>query len=102
MRAIEDFMNRLTDMDWGWWPVLHFRPAKDENIDNKVLIKITPIFGTFLALFILFTSTQNTLISVLTTVLVSWIAFFAAYKLTFAIAWNARASRLREQNHKNN
>jgi len=102
MRAIEDFMNKMTDMDWGWWPVLHFRPAQDKNIDNKVLMKITPIFGTFLALFVLLTSTQITLISTLATLLTSWIFFFVAYKLTFAIAWNARASRLQKQNENSN
>ena len=98
MQAIENFMNKLTDMDWGWWPAVHLRPVKDENIDNPVLLKITPIFGTFAALIIILTSIDITILSGLIIFIVSWIAFFIIYKFTFAIAWNRRASRLRNLN----
>jgi len=25
---LENLINGLTDMDWGWWPVLFLRPPK--------------------------------------------------------------------------
>lgn len=43
-------MNNLTDMDWGWWPLIKMRPPKDQFIDNALLLKITPFFGTQAAL----------------------------------------------------
>ena len=100
MQEIESLMNSLTDMDWGWWPVVHLRPAKDENIDNSTLLKITPVFGTFAAIVVVFTGNiPMTFISMLICLTSCWVVFFLAYKFTFAIAWNSRAARLREANN---
>ncbi len=52
MRKFEDIMNWLTDLDWGWWPVLSMRPQKDDDIDNRVLLKISPIFGSVAGLIL--------------------------------------------------
>ena len=41
MRKLEDFLNSLTDMDSGWWPVLFLRPPKDKEIDNRLLLRLT-------------------------------------------------------------
>ena len=38
---LENLMNGLTDMDWGWWPVLFLRPPKDKDMDNLMLLRLT-------------------------------------------------------------
>ena len=50
---IENFMNQLTDMDWGWWPVLFLRPAKDKVIDNIILLKLSMVFGSSIGILFL-------------------------------------------------
>jgi hypothetical protein len=100
MRQIEDFMNSLTDMDWGWWPVVSMRPPKDRDIDVRVLAKISPIFGStmgllaFLLLVIQRTVTFN-ITGLFVYVVLGVVAFFILYKFTFAYFWNCRARRLR-------
>ncbi len=37
MRTLEDFLNRLTDMDSGWWPFLYLRPETGLLMDNRIL-----------------------------------------------------------------
>jgi hypothetical protein len=100
MRLIEDFMNWLTDMDWGWWPVVSLRPPKDEDIDNRVLFKISPIFGSMAGLLFLFIrivdgSERFTFTSVIAYLLFGCALFFILYKFTFAYFWNRRARRMR-------
>jgi apolipoprotein N-acyltransferase len=99
MRKIEDFMNRLSDIDWGWWPVLSLRPPKDRDIDSRVLFKISPIFGGMAGLIILLwvalRHETSTVGKVVIFYLLGCVAFFAIYKFTFAYFWNHRARRLR-------
>lgn len=99
---IEDFMNKLTDMDSGWFPVLSLRPAKDKDIDNVVLAKLSLVFGSVMGVICLLLlnfarwvgiSFGNIVFSVLS----GWIIFFVLYKLTFAYFWNRRAQRLRSK-----
>ena len=96
---IESFMNILTDMDWGWWPVLSLRPPKDRDIDNQTLVKLTLVFGSivgFIFLLIVLTSTGTiTLGSFLVSVVSGWLLYFGVNKFTFAYFWNRRARRLR-------
>jgi len=100
MEHIERFMNRLTDMDAGWWPVVCFRPPKDRDIDDKVLLRISPIFGSVLGLLIFADRAVHQEVAVrgstfLLATLAGWVAFFFLYKVTFAYFWNRRARRLR-------
>ena len=96
MQVVIDFMNRLTDMDWGWWPMLSARPPKDRDIDSVVVLKITPVFGTAVALVAILPTLGSLSPTRLAIILVvCWVAFFAAYRATFAVAWNARARSLR-------
>ena len=88
-------MNWLTDMDWGWWPILSARPPKDRPINTAVLLKITPIFGTAAGLALAAIEQHlNSPIRVAADVLVGWLGFFVLYRCTFALAWNSRAKRL--------
>ena len=96
MKVVIDFMNWLTDMDWGWWPLLSARPSKERPIDIVVLAKITPFFGTLAGLLIAVIANHFTsLRRVLVDVGLAWVLFFIGYRLTFAIAWNSRARLLR-------
>ena len=100
MRQIEDFMNRLTDMDWGWWPVVALRPAKDKDIDNLVLFKISPVFGSVGGLLLLFFRVFHrrealTVMGIMLYLLIGCVAFFIVYKFTSAYFWNRRARRMR-------
>lgn len=99
MRKLEDFMNQLTDMDWGWWPVLFLRPPKDRDIGNVVMLKMTLWFGTLVGLAVWLIPTRGapglTATEIVRLILCAWVAFFLGYKFTFAIFWNRRAKRLR-------
>ncbi|MEQ2008188.1 MAG: hypothetical protein ABMA26_15430 [Limisphaerales bacterium] len=100
MRKLEDLMNWMTDMDWGWWPVLSMRPPKDGDMDNRVLLKISPIFGSVAGLILYFLrpppfGVEFKLEVMAFFVLAGWVAFYALYKVTFAYFWNCRAGRLR-------
>jgi hypothetical protein len=54
MNTIVELLNKLSDMDWGWWPILKCRPSKNQYINTAVLIKITAFYGTILGLLIAF------------------------------------------------
>ncbi|WP_395753689.1 hypothetical protein [Prosthecobacter sp.] len=113
MRRIEDFMNWLTDMDSGWWPVLSLRPPKDRDIDNRVLFKMSPVFGslTGFAIFVLSypqmlsAGSASRLATVVAGVMIWYlfgcVVFFVGYKFTFAYFWNRRARRLRSGQEQN-
>ncbi|NOU20362.1 MAG: hypothetical protein HOO93_00990 [Methyloglobulus sp.] len=94
-------MNWLTDMDWGWWPIVSLRPPKDRDIDNRVLFKISPVFGGMAALLCIVLLASRHMISftvakVVVIYLLCCVGFFVVYKLTFAYFWNRRATRLRD------
>jgi hypothetical protein len=100
MRRLETFMNRLTDADWGWWPVVFLRPPQERDIDTLVLLKMTCVFGVgagVIAVALMFSNgiVLNTM-RVLLTLLVGCLGFFFVYRMTFAYVWNRRAKRLRE------
>lgn len=99
MRKLEQLMKWLTDMDWGWWPVVHLRPRKERDIDNSVLLKMTAWFGTWLGIIAIVLQRRGDILSpgnVAVRVVAGWVAFFFIYKFTFAICWNKRAKRLRQ------
>ncbi len=97
MNRLFTFMNWLTDMDWGWWPVLHCRPARDRDIDFRVLLKVTPLFGSVAGILIVAASPHlRTPIGMAACITSSWVMFFVLYRITFAMAWNRRAKELRK------
>jgi len=98
MRKIEDFSNWLTDMDWGWWPLLNLRPEKNEDIDSRVVLKITPFYGTIVGLCFFAPSATigGTLARFLLCIALGWAVFYFGYRRTCAVAWNRRAARLRK------
>ena len=101
---IENTMNKLTDMDSGWFPVLFLRPTQDKDIDNVVLIKLSLVFGTAIGIILLLlyflTGAGISLSNVVFSIVSCWILFFVLYKFTFAYFWNRRAQRLRGKRRK--
>lgn len=100
MKPIEDFMNRLNDMDWGWWPLVSLRPPKDREIDNRLLLKLSPVFGGVSGLIgflycVMRHLTPATAGRAVFFYLIGCAVFFVVYKFTFAHFWNRRARRLR-------
>ena len=104
MRTLEDFMNRLTDMDSGWWPFLYLRPETSQLMDNRILLKMSiyfgPLYGAILSFLpVLFKRAEFSLSSVVASAVIVTILFFPLYKYTFALFWNRRARRLQAQTH---
>jgi hypothetical protein len=102
MSSFEDFMNRLTDIDLGWWPFLFLRPKKDQLIDTAALLNISIYFGVlygavFYCVWAILKRTGFSIASLLAHIVVFPIAFFVLYKCTFAVFWNRRARRLQSQ-----
>lgn len=106
MHKLENFMNRLTDMNSGWWPFLHLRPEMNQLIDNRVLLKMSvyygPLFGVILSLVVVaLRISELSWLAVAAVVLINialfTALFFVFYKYTFAIFWNRRARRLQDQ-----
>jgi len=100
---IENFINRLNDMDWGWWPVLSLRPPKDKDLDNLIILKLTLIFGSVLGVLFLLVGWVTrvlTLTCAVVSFLIGWVLFFLVFKGISAYFWNRRARRLREPEDK--
>ena len=99
MQRIEDFMNWLSDMDWGWWPVLSLRPPKNQDIDNSVLLKISLVFGIVpgqlaFVIDVVLKMVKPTFLLLGLLIVGGWIAFILVYKTTIACFWNRRARRI--------
>lgn len=95
---MENFMNKLTDMDWGWWPFIKLRPNKDQIMTSLHVAKMALYFGGLygILLYFVFRAQRHgfdiTHLAIYTTVMV--IVFFIFYRFTFAYFWNVRATRL--------
>jgi hypothetical protein len=99
-RGLEDTLNRLADIDAGWWPFLRLRPERSQPMDNRWLLRMALHYGTlygaliFIGYWIVGFLPPSPLWAA--ACVLAFIAyFFLAYKFTFAIFWNRRAARLR-------
>lgn len=99
MSRLEDAMNRMSDLDAGWWPFLHLRPARNQRMENRWLAGMALryglpfgalVYGWYVFIDFLPRSPAWAAICVLT----ATAFFFLVYKFTFAVAWNRRAERL--------
>lgn len=100
---LEPTLNALADMDWGWWPFLFLRPMRHELLTTRRVARMSAMFGTFYgaggAALFAFGLRRPMFGGVVETFLIGiplcCVAFFILYRLTFAVAWNVRAERLR-------
>lgn len=99
MQSLENAVNRLSDFDAGWWPLLRLRPAKDQLMNTVRLLKIVGAAGALVGLPLV------GIAAVLQHPFLPWldlakylalacVGFFFVYRFTFALAWNRRARRL--------
>lgn len=99
MRKIEDLANRLTDMDWGWWPFLALRPREDQDLNTarvaRLGIALGVFYGTLLVVALHFSGRTLTIPQGVLMVAGISAGFLVVYRLTFAVFWNMRAQRLR-------
>lgn len=102
MPRLEDIVNRLTDIDAGWWPFLRLRPPASQRMDNRCLLRMAlhygPLFGALVyAWYVVIGFLPWSLVWALVCVAVGIAFFFLASKFTFAVYWNRRAERLQRQ-----
>lgn len=98
-------MNRLSDMDSGWWPFLSQRPPKDVLIDDARLLGMTvrygPVYGAALAVAAMATRTIEPSFAAGAVCIAGFsVSFYLSYKYTFAVYWNRRARRLQSMSSK--
>ncbi|MCC2673504.1 MAG: hypothetical protein K0R58_451 [Ramlibacter sp.] len=99
MSRFENAMNRLSDLDAGWWPFLNLRPARDQRMENRWLagmaLRYGLPFGSIVYGWYVFIGFLPLSIAwAVTCVLAAVAFFFVVYRFTFAVAWNRRAERL--------
>lgn len=107
MHSIENFLNRLTDVNSSWWPFLFLRPEKSRRIDNRHLLKMSVYFGSFygaiIAIFTFFLKLREfSFVFIIENIVAMAVLFLFFYKYTFALFWNRRACRLQEQADESN
>jgi hypothetical protein len=99
MHRLENTMNRLSDIDAGWWPFLHLRPARHQRMDNRWLAGMAlryglPFGAVVYGWYVLIGFLPLSIPWAVACVLAALAFFFLVYKFTFAVAWNRRAGRL--------
>ncbi len=98
LRKIEEFANRLSDMDWGWWPLRSLRPARDQEISQTLILKLCAFHAT--AVGLLFAglyagrAATPTLPGGTKAFIFGWFIFYLCYKYLCVPFWNHRARRL--------
>jgi hypothetical protein len=99
MDGFDELLNWFSDQDWAWWPLLRLRPARDQDIDHRVLLQLSSVFGPLAGIgAVLICSRICGVLPILTSVLVvlvTTVLFYLIYKYSFARCWNRRAARLR-------
>jgi len=92
-------MNKLTDMDWGWWPFLFLRPAKTEYMTSKIVLKMSLYYGFTYGIFIYILTIPSiqefNIVEAFIFLLIMPIIFFIIYRVTFAYFWNLRVDKLK-------
>ena len=103
---MENFLNRLTDMDWGWWPFASLRPNKNEEMNNTRIAKIAVyfggVYGALLYLAFIFPKNGFSHIEAAAFILPPMFFFFIFYRFSFAYFWNKRAKRMQKASNENN
>ncbi|MDQ7027837.1 MAG: hypothetical protein Q9P01_17270 [Anaerolineae bacterium] len=112
MRWLEDSLNWLSDIDWGWWPMLFLRPAKNEVMTTPRILKISVYYGTIGAIVVAIPFIlrflqcddcfllDNAPLTLLAFAFYMYTFMFLLYRFIFSIAWNNRAMRLQKKKRK--
>jgi hypothetical protein len=113
--GVERVLNRLSDTDFLWWPFLRLRPKKDERMSSLRMMKMTwSVFcwvapGELFVLMVLDRALEPSSLRefvgaclmhpvyVVSLLLVTYLVLTVIGRLTYAVAWNRRAARLRSR-----
>lgn len=93
----DDFINKLNDQDWGWWPFLRLRPPKHERISIGRLVVMSLLYGflygtvTIVAFASLGRASWSHFPGVVTFFV---LLFFVLWGACFRPSWNRRAALL--------
>ena len=101
---VEQFMNNLTDKDFGWQPFVFLKPEPYEFMDTKFLAKISlyygPLTGIVWCLYLKIRGLPLDLGIILLCVLLGIVTFFLMFRFSMAIFWNRRAARIAQTKRK--
>lgn len=94
---VEDALNWLSDQDWGWWPFVRLRPARDALHTLRLSAILSLMVGVSVAPVTLWMAPRHglSLKGAAAVAIVTFPATFVGYRISFALAWNRRARRLR-------
>ncbi len=99
---LEKIANWFSDMDWGWWPILSWRPSKTNDFDTVLILKLTIYCGFFgsvlFAILIVATEKKICWFCFWIAIALMWLIVYFTWKYILATAWNQRAKRLRNEN----
>lgn len=97
--AYDDFINKLNDQDWGWWPFVRVRPPPHEPVSTRRLAVMSLLYGSVYgsATVAVFVSLGQAPWSHLPGVVIFFIMlFFVMWGALARPSWNRRAARLGE------
>ena len=100
MRSILNLINRITDLDWVWWPFVKLKPAKTTIVTWKYLARIMTVFFFFVEALVVILFAVMMALKYSESVVFALIAGVAvppillSFGLIFKCAWNHRAKTL--------
>ncbi len=102
MRRLEDIVNKMTDTDAGWWPILRLRPPKEVEIDNLLVLRLSVLAGCVMGVLLVYPLSRLydiplDLFTALVIAVGGGTLYFVLAKFLMAQFWNRRARRLQKQ-----
>lgn len=98
INRLEQALNRVSDQDWSWWPLLALRPASYEPVTPGILFRLLVCFGALsgavIVLLLLAYQVPVTPLRVVFSLLFGGFGYLLIYGGSFVWAWNRRAARL--------
>jgi hypothetical protein len=95
---IDEVLNRISDWDNGWWPLLVLRPRREQRFSTGRVLLLSLIYGSAGAALALILATIlfgiQPMINVIGAFPFMYVVCFAGYWFSFAAAWNRRAAAL--------
>ncbi|WP_426417126.1 hypothetical protein [Aestuariirhabdus sp. LZHN29] len=95
---LERGLNSISDQNWSWWPLVFLRPQQEVPIDNRLLVKLTAVFGSLagvlIVMLLVYYRVPLDAKRVIIALLVGLSVYVVIYRVSFFWAWNRRARRL--------
>lgn len=95
---IENMLNRTSDQDWSWWPMLALRPPHHVRMSRMLLCRMALFFGLLsggvIVVLLLAYQVPITPLRILSSFVLGILGYTLIYGCSFCWAWNRRAKRL--------